>query len=931
MSDRSRAWVQSALSFLLVLGAFGWVVRANCDARRVVSESSHWRILDREGARVTPPAAGTLRLSPGEKIAVAFPEGDDFQLESIHAVYRLDTEGSVVEASFTDQAAGVVRVRVGPSRHGGVFIAERWGARRERTLASAPPVTDGVGRMRREELVVHHVAADVVVRVDGSDVLSSAVRSGPWAEVGFGPRGGDISLIRLVFSGDLNGEAYSETIDRGAFLGSGLDVRRSLRAVCEVLVCALFVFALLRALCLGRPAAGAVLIATAVVLALPAAYAGYGLYSRTIGSTWLVFALSLPGWLLALFLVRDGLRASNDATAGVVVGEKRSRRALAFGSTLALMLLLVGSAVRFDRAMHAGERREELQALGRAPDPTAAAAISLGPHNAVALPGAFRSFDLRARARLTAGSVLQLRLRAKDATTPLGTSLFLGADSGFRSGLQDETRVGLITRASLDDVSPEVPHEIGIEVRGREVRVVVDGREAAVTRTRLFPEGSIVALAAAGTVHLEALSVTPRDDVPPPSVATETAGVAIVSTLLMIAVMLALAWVVPLKLGRAAWIVALGAAPITAFLAMASPVGGAGSIAAATPVFMVLLWLSVVTGIHGARATRWRRVVFLPASLALGGALYLYLSAPAWPATAAEIAGLSCVDASGAPLSQGLQHLQHAQLRRWNTYLAEHELRGRRYALQKAPGTTRIMVLGTSSAYGFHTEDPWGFKLERGLNASGEAVEVLIAAVQGGSVAQQRLLLENALLPFKPDIIVASFFYNDAVELAQADQDAYFDAATAAGRVGRWLLDARTRLSTRAEMQRFRAWSSGVAPSDEERASSDIPPARFERALSRLADLARREEIDLVLVKEPTVLQDDRSRPRPWTDEMRVAMDAVSERFGLVVVDPGPAIAARGGKALFLDAVHPTDAGHEVMAEALLPAMIGALARDRER
>lgn len=349
------------------------------------------------------------------------------------------------------------------------------------------------------------------------------------------------------------------------------------------------------------------------------------------------------------------------------------------------------------------------------------------------------------------------------------------------------------------------------------------------------------------------------------------------------------------------------------------------------PISLAILYLSLVTGVHGRPGTRLRRTGFLIMLLVMGATLFPYLDQRSWPASKAQIAQLTPMDYHGAPLIRGFEHLQHAKLRRWNTYLAAHQLRGRSHRLEKEEGAIRILVLGTSSTYGYKTDDPWGFKLERGLNDVGENVEVMIGAVQGGCLTQQRILLENALLSFRPDMIVGCFFYNDAVELAQVDLDAFFDNANHASTFQRWISDAATRVSMRAEMRRFHAWSGGDEPTDQERRSKDIPPARFERGLTRLAELARDEQIELVLIQEPTVLKNARSRPRPWEGEMRASMNAVGDRYKLDVIDPEPVLSRRGGAELFLDAVHPTDAGHKAMADAVFPSIRRALRRLRVR
>jgi lysophospholipase L1-like esterase len=62
--------------------------------------------------------------------------------------------------------------------------------------------------------------------------------------------------------------------------------------------------------------------------------------------------------------------------------------------------------------------------------------------------------------------------------------------------------------------------------------------------------------------------------------------------------------------------------------------------------------------------------------------------------------------------------------------------------------------------------------------------------------------------------------------------------------------------------------------------------------------------------------------PLVWKEEFRAAIASVAAEFGLLVVDPTPALLAAGpGSELFMDAVHPTPAGHAVIARVLAEAL----------
>jgi hypothetical protein len=113
------------------------------------------------------------------------------------------------------------------------------------------------------------------------------------------------------------------------------------------------------------------------------------------------------------------------------------------------------------------------------------------------------------------------------------------------------------------------------------------------------------------------------------------------------------------------------------------------------------------------------------------------------------------------------------------------------------------------------------------------------------------------------------------------------------------------------------AWRA-LVPDPEVRA----PHERFEAALREMAGLLAARGIDFVLVKEAYC-----GGTNPWREAFYAAIDRVAGECGARVVDPGPAIAAAGGKALFMDQVHLLPAGHAVMARQLLPVVESLLAR----
>lgn len=93
--------------------------------------------------------------------------------------------------------------------------------------------------------------------------------------------------------------------------------------------------------------------------------------------------------------------------------------------------------------------------------------------------------------------------------------------------------------------------------------------------------------------------------------------------------------------------------------------------------------------------------------------------------------------------------------------------RGLRDEVEHAPsnpeGTTRILVLGDSFAYGSGNdyEQIWPVLLERRLLTDGHPVEIVKAGVPGYDTRSEALYLERIFAGYQPDIVLLTFLPND--------------------------------------------------------------------------------------------------------------------------------------------------------------------------
>ena len=100
-------------------------------------------------------------------------------------------------------------------------------------------------------------------------------------------------------------------------------------------------------------------------------------------------------------------------------------------------------------------------------------------------------------------------------------------------------------------------------------------------------------------------------------------------------------------------------------------------------------------------------------------------------------------------------------------------LRDREYALQKLPGTGRILVLGDSYTWGYGVEDHEIFTevLEQRLIGEDPPWEVINTGVSGWGTDQQWLFLKHEGWAYSPDVVVLAFFLmNDPVNNIHSSQ-----------------------------------------------------------------------------------------------------------------------------------------------------------------
>src|SRR5690606_5303201 len=134
---------------------------------------------------------------------------------------------------------------------------------------------------------------------------------------------------------------------------------------------------------------------------------------------------------------------------------------------------------------------------------------------------------------------------------------------------------------------------------------------------------------------------------------------------------------------------------------------------------------------------------------------------------------LSVVDWEGRRQEADLLHLTHPALRRWNHYLGDHTLRLLKHRREKTPGKPRVAAIGTSSTHGYWLKLPYAYRLHLLLEAAGQPVGPLVAAVPGSPGPRLYWFARNVVLRYRPDVVTLSLTFNDSYALTQMDEREY--------------------------------------------------------------------------------------------------------------------------------------------------------------
>jgi len=261
-------------------------------------------------------------------------------------------------------------------------------------------------------------------------------------------------------------------------------------------------------------------------------------------------------------------------------------------------------------------------------------------------------------------------------------------------------------------------------------------------------------------------------------------------------------------------------------------------------------------------------------------------------------------------------------------------IRGPAIEREKPAGVRRVLVVGDSTVYGHGVDGPQVFS-QRLNTRFGPTVQVLNGGVPGYSSLQTLNLLQMRLMATEPDVLVIASLWSDnnfdsfvdgeLISRQRAHQRGW--RATALTLL-EWsavyrFLDWKLRMEDREAAVQEVGWMLGRAPQGDRRR---VPVNDYATNLQAMCDLmhASGGEVVFVSLANQVDLGAETTGAHAWSLYRQVMVDTAL-RNGAPLVDVVAVFQTSGLSMdeLFLDEMHPTDRGHDLIGQALARTLEG--------
>ncbi len=256
--------------------------------------------------------------------------------------------------------------------------------------------------------------------------------------------------------------------------------------------------------------------------------------------------------------------------------------------------------------------------------------------------------------------------------------------------------------------------------------------------------------------------------------------------------------------------------------------------------------------------------------------------------------------------------------------------RGRETTQQKPTGLKRVVLLGDSTVYGHGVEGQAVFG-QRLAESLGPSFEVINLGTPGYSTAQSINYMAMRGWALDPDLLVIANLWSDnnfdsfvdkqlLSERHNANAAPVLATALQSSALYRWL-DWEIRLAPRAEDIKTVGWMLGQTPTGGYRR---VNVNDYAKNLQFLAESARAHgaEVVFVALANKVDLGEETTGAIAWP-LYREVMTAVAKQQGAPLVDITSVFQASEfhRDSLFLDELHPSATGHQLIADAIAAAI----------